>query len=263
MPKSAIARGKQPEGAQQSPPKRVRLDLPIINDVGTQSEPMEVDAGPADIPSPPAQEATPPGLIKCYTYEHMLAICPPKTDDDPKATEPPVETQRTPSPTSPTVIIPTGGPSPSAIFSGVEDVTIPAGSRLPVGAKFTKTWTMQHLASGSDYSFDRLRLVHESGGLLGNKACKATIAFNANDIQSGSKIEVSLDGLKVPNMPEQQIIEQWRFRDVNGSAYGEPFRIRYVPPTSFEVKANHQVHGRKRLEQLFIPFIIHHAPNRS
>lgn len=86
---------------------------------------------------------------------------------------------------------------------------------------------MQHLASGHEYKFDQLRLVHESCGLLG-AACDIKLAFNQDEIKTGEKVEVSIAGLKVPDLPEQQVVEQWRFRDVDGTAYGEPLRLRYV-----------------------------------
>jgi next-to-BRCA1 protein 1 len=178
-----------------------------------------------------------PDIIKCYIYPPSFEICPAKYEEDRCITptiDPSLDTEtptinpsiETESPTnSPVADITT--PSNDSIFTGVKDLTIPAGCSLPVGAEFTKTWSMEHLVSGHEYKFDQLRLVHESGGLLG-EACNIQLAFTQDEIKTGEKVEVSIAGLKVPDLPEQQVVEQWRFRDVDGTAYGEPLRLRYV-----------------------------------
>jgi len=172
-------------------------------------------------------------IIKCYIWPETLAICPTKPEED-QCIDPSIDTETPAINPSIDTETPHGSPvaeittpSNDAIFTGVTDVTIPAGCSLPVGAEFTKTWSMKHLVSGHEYKFDQLRLVHESGGLLG-EACNIKLAFTQDDIKTGERVEVSIAGLKVPDLPEQQVVEQWRFRDVDGTAYGEPLRLRYV-----------------------------------
>lgn len=228
------------------------MNIPDVEDIKKEQEPITVESAASDAmeidqplgsqPSAIIDEFAPgshPDIIKCYIYPPTLAICPAKPEECVTPTlNPSIEAETplidpsidTESPTAATgspsqVDITT--PSNSAIFTSIKDITIPAGCSLPVGAEFTKTWSMQHLASGHEYKFDQLRLVHESGGLLG-EACNIQLAFSQDEIKMGKQVEVSIAGLKVPDLPEQQVVEQWRFRDVDGTAYGEPLRLRYV-----------------------------------
>jgi len=256
------SKGALEESSDTCLPKSFKLNLPNVEDTKQEEEATQPEAGPSnsvDIAQPleskpstdidqPLEFKPPtdidefapgshPDIIKCYIYPPTLAICPAKPEDDRCITptiDPSLDTETltinpsidTESPTaSPVVDITT--PSNDAIFTGVKDVTIPAGCSLPVGAEFTKTWSMKHLVSGHEYKFDQLRLVHESGGLLG-EACNIQLAFTQDEIKTGEKVEVSIAGLKVPDLPEQQVVEQWRFRDVDGTAYGEPLRLRYA-----------------------------------
>jgi next-to-BRCA1 protein 1 len=234
-----------------SPPKRVKLNLPDVDDIKQEEFPTQPESGPSNTaievdqplefkPSTDIDEFAPgshPDIIKCYIYPETLAICPAKPEDDRCITptiDPSLDTETptinpsidTETPTD-SLVSDITTPSNDSIFTGIKDVTIPAGCSLPVGAEFTKTWSMKHLVSGHEYKFDQLRLVHESGGLLG-EACNIQLAFTQDEIKTGEKVEVSIVGLKVPDLPEQQVIEQWRFRDVDGTAYGEPLRLRYV-----------------------------------
>lgn len=111
------------------------------------------------------------------------------------------------------------------IFSFARHITITPGCTLPVGAEFTKTWKLSHFASGADFDFKTVRLVHNSSGLLG-PACKAAIEFKGEDVNEGDEFEVSIDGLKVPNMPGEEMVEFWRFEDEKGVAYGQELRLR-------------------------------------
>jgi hypothetical protein len=237
-----------------TPPKRVKLSLPEVEDIEEEIpeepvladkfgpvEAMEIDQVPESKSAPVSDDFAPgshPDIIKCYIYPETLAICPAKpAEDDTRCITPPLDTTNkthTPSPPAPADII---TPNNDAIFTAVKDVTIPAGCSLPVGAEFTKTWSMEHLVSGHEYKFDQLRLVHESGGLLG-EACNIQMSFNQDEIKIGKKVEVSIAGLKVPDLPEQQVVEQWRFRDVDGTAYGEPLRLRYVYPPFLSIGAD-------------------------
>jgi next-to-BRCA1 protein 1 len=115
--------------------------------------------------------------------------------------------------------------SPSDIFTRVRHSTIPTGTTLPAGAEFTKTWTVRHYAAGSEFAFDRIRLVHKSDGLLG-AGCKTKVVFTQSDIVDGADMEVSLVGLVVPDLPGQEVAEMWRFEDDKGTAYGQPLRVR-------------------------------------
>lgn len=114
---------------------------------------------------------------------------------------------------------------PLDIFTWVRHSTIPAGTTLPVGAVFTKVWKVRHFAQGGEYNFDTLRLVHTSSGQLGD-ACKATVEFSKKDINDDSDMDVSVSGLVVPDLPGQEIVEEWRVEDGNGVVYGQPLRVR-------------------------------------
>lgn len=114
---------------------------------------------------------------------------------------------------------------PNDILTYVRHQTIAPGSTLPPGADFTKTWTVRHYASGSEFDFKHLRLVHRSDGLLG-PGCKANVILHEEDIVKGADMEVTIEGLKVPDMAGTEILEQWRFEDEHGVCYGQPLRVR-------------------------------------
>ena len=116
--------------------------------------------------------------------------------------------------------------TPLDIFSWVRHVTIHPGFTLPVGAEFTKTWSLKHFASGREYDFEKVKLVHKSEGLLG-EACKCAVEFKRFDILAEEELEVAVHGLKVPDMPGQEIVEVWRFEDDKGVEYGQPLRLRW------------------------------------
>lgn len=115
--------------------------------------------------------------------------------------------------------------SPGDVFAWVRHATIPAATTLPAGAEFTKTWTVRHFADGSDFDFDQLRLVLKTDGLLGNGSA-SSIAFAPSAVVNGEDMNVSIDGLVVPDMPGKELIELWRVEDANGVQYGQPLRVR-------------------------------------
>lgn len=114
---------------------------------------------------------------------------------------------------------------PNDILTWVRHSTISPGTTLPPGAEFTKTWLVRHYASGSEFDFKHLRLVHRSEGVLG-PACKAHVVLHPEDIVEDADMEVTIEGLKVPHMPGREIFEQWRFEDDKGNTYGQPLRVR-------------------------------------
>jgi next-to-BRCA1 protein 1 len=116
--------------------------------------------------------------------------------------------------------------SPLDIFSWARHVTIPAGCILPAGAEFTKTWKVKHFASGDEYDFDEVRLVHQSGGKMLGDGVNPDIRFKRTEIIENAEVEISMYGLRVPNTPGEEIIEHWRFEDKNGVKYGQPLRLR-------------------------------------
>jgi len=116
--------------------------------------------------------------------------------------------------------------TPLDIFSWVRHVTIAPPCTLPAGSEFTKTWRVKHFASGSEYSFDKVRLVHKSFGMLGD-ACKASLEFRREDIHEDDEVEVTIAGLKVPCLRGMEVVEHWRFEDDNGVEYGQPLRLRF------------------------------------
>jgi hypothetical protein len=117
--------------------------------------------------------------------------------------------------------------TPHDIFTNVESLNLSPGTALLPGTEFTKTWKMTHFASGSEYEMEKVRLVHESEGLLGD-ACKANIEYQKDEIKRGETVQVSVAGLVVPDTNKKEIEEQWRFRDQVGNGYGQPLRLRYV-----------------------------------
>ncbi|OCF37902.1 hypothetical protein I316_00126 [Kwoniella heveanensis BCC8398] len=117
--------------------------------------------------------------------------------------------------------------TPLDIFSWVRHVTIPPGCTLPTGAEFTKTWKVKHFASGTEYPFDKVKLVHKSNGGCGD-ACKAHVEFKRDDVRDGDELEIAVQGLIVPDAPGEEVVEHWRFEDEEGVAYGQPLRLRFM-----------------------------------
>lgn len=175
-----------------------------------------------DTGSLPAPIAPTPAIIKCYARPETIAQW--KAEEKAKA-QPEVE-ETAPSGTRTPIKEPV---TPLDIFSWVRHVTIAPGCTLPAGAEFTKSWKLKHFAHGHEYDFKTIRLVHTSDGLLG-QACKPDITYTKADVKDGDEFEVSIHGLKVPNMPGEEVIEHWRFEDENGQPYGQPLRLRYVCP---------------------------------
>jgi next-to-BRCA1 protein 1 len=123
------------------------------------------------------------------------------------------------------IVTPKEPVTPLDICSWVRHVTIPPGCTLPVGAEFTKTWKLKHFASGGEYDFDVLRLVHKSNGELG-AAVNKVVTIKRDEVQEEGEVEVTIEGLKVPDQPGEEIVEHWRFEDDKGVAYGQPLRLR-------------------------------------
>lgn len=111
------------------------------------------------------------------------------------------------------------------LCSWVRHVTIAPGCVLPVGAEFTKTWKIKHFADGSEFTFDKLVLLHQSvdGKLQG--AVKPSVEIKREDIKEGAEMEISLEGLIVPDV-EGEVVEYWQFFDERGVVYGQPLRLR-------------------------------------
>jgi len=115
--------------------------------------------------------------------------------------------------------------TPLDIFSWARHVTIPAGCVLPPGAEFTKTWRVKHFASGTEYDFERVRLVHKGTGSVGD-AAKKDISFAKDEVVDDAEVEISIPGLIVPETPGDEVIECWQFEDEKGVVYGQPLRLR-------------------------------------
>ncbi|WWC63260.1 uncharacterized protein I303_105860 [Kwoniella dejecticola CBS 10117] len=120
--------------------------------------------------------------------------------------------------------------TPLDIFSWVRHLTIPPGCTLPPGAEFTKTWKTKNFASGSEYAFDKVRLVLKSEGILGETSRRPAIEFSRDDVKDGEEVEITLEGLKIPEDIERgiEVVEFWRFEDDQGVAYGQPLRLRFT-----------------------------------
>ncbi|WWC71610.1 uncharacterized protein I206_105568 [Kwoniella pini CBS 10737] len=119
--------------------------------------------------------------------------------------------------------------TPLDILSWVRHLTIPPGCTLPPGAEFTKTWKTKNFASGSEYKFGKVKLHLKSDGILG-PASNQVVEFTKEAIKDGEELEVTIEGLKVPEEIERgiEVVEFWRFEDEQGVAYGQPLRLRFT-----------------------------------
>lgn len=155
----------------------------------------------------------------------LNVVEPAPTVEAPVDNSTPKASPSTPAPAAPASTAATIPVTPLDIFSWARHVTIPAGCILPPGAEFTKTWKVKHFASGSEYAFERVRLVHKGQGVLG-AAVNKDISFDNSDVVDDAEVEISIPGLVVPETPGDEIIEWWQFEDENGVVYGQPLRLR-------------------------------------
>ncbi|ORY35629.1 hypothetical protein BCR39DRAFT_511211 [Naematelia encephala] len=201
-------------------------------------------ASPKPEPAPEATSAAEPTFPGAYKVEKILddevpadlqtPIAPQvknEVSEDSTEDAPYTEERSLPIPIpsrgSPLDTAPVRSPvTPLDIFSWARHVTIPTGCLLPAGAEFTKTWKVKHFASGQEYDFGSVRLVLMSEGVLGD-ACKTQIEFRKDQVKEGDEVEVTIEGLKVPPMQGQEIVEWWRFEDEKGVPYGQPLRLRF------------------------------------
>ncbi|WRT68363.1 uncharacterized protein IL334_005339 [Kwoniella shivajii] len=119
--------------------------------------------------------------------------------------------------------------TPLDVFTWVRHSTIPPGCTLPPGAEFTKTWKVKHFAPGSEYDFEKVKLVLKSDGSLG-PASYPTIEFTQDQVKDGEELEITIQGLKISEFAERgvEVVEFWRFEDDNGISYGQPLRLRFT-----------------------------------
>ncbi|WWD02545.1 hypothetical protein V865_000585 [Kwoniella europaea PYCC6329] len=120
--------------------------------------------------------------------------------------------------------------TPLDVFSWVRHLTIPPGCTLPPGAEFTKSWRVKNFASGQEYDFERVKLVLKSEGVLGDAAKNVDVKYTREEVKDGEELIITIQGLRVSEDAErgQEIVEFWRFEDENGTAYGQPLRLRFT-----------------------------------
>ncbi|WVN85881.1 uncharacterized protein L203_101033 [Cryptococcus depauperatus CBS 7841] len=116
---------------------------------------------------------------------------------------------------------------PLDIFSFVRHSTIPPGTAVPAGTIFTKVWKFTHFASGKEYDFESVKLVHQSRGAdsSGLTGCDVDHKITKDEIKEGEG-EIKIVGLRVPDKPGEEVSECWRFVDEKGVEYGQPFKLR-------------------------------------
>jgi next-to-BRCA1 protein 1 len=202
---------------------------PISQQATAQDKPKveaESELGGSSSQNQMVRDEETPHIIKCYAYPETLAICPAKPDSEIELQQPDEST--TAIPTASGTQTPLKQPvTPHDIFTWVRHMTMTPGGTLPAGAEFSKVWKIKHFASGHEYDFETIRLVHKSDGQLG-QACKVDIKYNKDEIKDGDEFDVVISCLRVPNTPGEEVLEHWRFEDSQGIAYGQPLRIRQV-----------------------------------
>lgn len=209
-----------PKVPKVEPPRDHLSQADVEQDKSTLLPPIQ--------PDNPAIKMEPvPEIIKCYARPETIAEWARLKETETLKEEevrPVAESALAPNPSGARTPLKEAA-TPADIFTWVRHVTIPPGSTLPVGAEFTKTWKLKHFAHGHEYDFSTMRLIHHADGLLG-EACEAAVTYTKEDVNDGDEFEVSIKGLKVPNIPGEEIMEHWRFEDDAGTQYGQPLRLR-------------------------------------
>lgn len=117
-----------------------------------------------------------------------------------------------PTPTAyPTYQDPTPIPCDTAGF--VEDVTIPDGTEIEVGAAFTKTWRLRN--DGTCTWSSEYEVVFSSGDSMGGPDSQE---FTSGSISHGGTVDISVD-LTVPSEPGNYI-GYWKLKNASGSIFG-------------------------------------------
>jgi hypothetical protein len=151
------------------------------------------------------------------TYASSLTETPPAPftpfptqTASPAAIETALSTTPEPSPTS----------NPCFNLLYIEDVTIPDGTRMKPGEKFTKTWLVQNIGGCAWRPGFTFR--HVGGDSMRGNPITLTEA-----IPTGAKRELSLE-LVVPSGINGVIESAWQMADENGIFFGDTLFVKIV-----------------------------------
>jgi hypothetical protein len=153
----------------------------------------------------------------------------PQLTSTPTMTDTPVPTDTSPpSPTDTPVIPPTNTPIPCDSITWGKDVTIPDGTEMTPGEKFTKTWRLKNTGSctwTSGYS-----LVFDSGDAMG---APAVLQLTSGTVTPGQEMDVSVE-LTAPETPGTYR-GNFKLRNPEGMIFGlgsksDPFYVKIVVP---------------------------------
>ena len=96
----------------------------------------------------------------------------------------------------------------------ISDVTIPSGTKLDAGEKFTKTWLIEN--SGTCVWTSDFKITFVGGDLLGSDTTKIR-----QRVEAGATAEISLP-MVVPN-GSGYVSSSWQMADNNGVLFGQVF----------------------------------------
>lgn len=134
----------------------------------------------------------------------------PTQTASPAATETALSTTPEPSPTS----------NPCFNLLYIADVTIPDGTRMKPGEKFTKTWLVQNIGGCAWRPGFTFR--HVGGDPMRGNTVTLTEA-----IPTGAKREISVE-LVVPSGINGVIESAWQMADENGIFFGDTLSVKIV-----------------------------------
>lgn len=134
----------------------------------------------------------------------------PTQTASPAATETALSTTPEPSPTS----------NPCFNLLYIADVTIPDGTRMKPGEKFTKTWLVQNIGGCAWRPGFTFR--HVGGDPMRGNTVTLTEA-----IPTGAKREISVE-LVVPSGINGVVESAWQMADENGIFFGDTLSVKIV-----------------------------------